>query len=149
MSLPERLERAGITLPEVAKPVAAYIPARIVGDQVWTSGQLPVVQGQLPRTGHVGAEVTLEDAASDARQAALNGLAAIGSVVDLAKVSRVLKVTVFVNSDPSFTDQAKVANGVSELLGELFDEAHVRSAVGVATLPLGAPVEVELVAELA
>ncbi len=149
MSLPERLERAGITLPEVAKPVAAYIPARIVGDQVWTSGQLPVVQGQLPRTGHVGAEVTLEDAASDARQAALNGLAAIGSVVDLAKVARVLKVTVFVNSDPSFTDQAKVANGVSELLGELFDEAHVRSAVGVATLPLGAPVEVELVAELA
>lgn len=149
MSLPERLERAGITLPEVAKPVAAYIPARIVGDQVWTSGQLPVVQGQLPRTGHVGAEVTLEDAASDARQAALNGLAAIGLVVDLAKVARVLKVTVFVNSDPSFTDQAKVANGVSELLGELFDEAHVRSAVGVATLPLGAPVEVELVAELA
>ena len=149
MSLPERLERAGIILPEVAKPVAAYIPARIVGDQVWTSGQLPVVQGQLPRTGHVGAEVTLEDAASDARQAALNGLAAIGSVVDLAKVARVLKVTVFVNSDPSFTDQAKVANGVSELLGELFDEAHVRSAVGVATLPLGAPVEVELVAELA
>lgn len=149
MSLPERLERAGITLPEVAKPVAAYIPARIVGDQVWTSGQLPVVQGQLPRTGHVGAEVTLEDAASDARQAALNGLAAIGSVVDLAKVAGVLKVTVFVNSDPSFTDQAKVANGVSELLGELFDEAHVRSAVGVATLPLGAPVEVELVAELA
>lgn len=149
MSLPERLERAGITLPEVAKPVAAYIPARIVGDQVWTSGQLPVVQGQLPRTGHVGAEVTLEDAASDARQAALNGLAAIGSVVDLAKVARVLKVTVFVNSDPSFTDQARVANGVSELLGELFDEAHVRSAVGVATLPLGAPVEVELVAELA
>lgn len=148
MSLPERLESAGITLPEVAKPVAAYIPARIVGDQVWTSGQLPVVQGQLPRTGHVGAEVTLEDAASDARQAALNGLAAIGSVVDLAKVARVLKVTVFVNSDPSFTDQAKVANGVSELLGELFDEAHVRSAVGVATLPLGAPVEVELVAEL-
>lgn len=149
MSLPERLERVGITLPEVAKPVAAYIPARIVGDQVWTSGQLPVVQGQLPRTGHVGAEVTLEDAAADARQAALNGLAAIGSVVDLAKVARVLKVTVFVNSDPSFTDQAKVANGVSELLGELFDEAHVRSAVGVATLPLGAPVEVELVAELA
>lgn len=148
MNLPERLEHAGITLPPVAAPVASYTPAHVVGAQVWTSGQLPMVSGSLPRTGHVGAEVSLDDARADARQAALNGLAAIGSVVDLARVERVAKVTVFVSSDPSFTDQALVANGASELLAELFDAPHVRSAVGVAVLPLGAPVEVELVADL-
>ena len=148
MTLRERLDDAGLTLPPVAKPVAAYTPARLVGRQVWTSGQLPMVDGALPRVGHVGAEVSTEDAKADARQCALNALAAVGSVVDLDQVLRVAKVTVFVNSAPDFTDQAVVANGASELLGELFDEAHVRSAVGVATLPLGAPVEVELVVEV-
>lgn len=148
MTVNERLEAAGVTLPPVAKPVAAYVPAQRVGQQVWTSGQLPVVDGKLIASGAVGREVSLEDAAAAARQCALNALAAVGSVVDLDEVVRVTKVTAFIASDPAFTDQALVANGASELLGQLFDEPHVRSAVGVAVLPLGAPVEVEIVVDV-
>lgn len=148
MSLRSRLDAAGISLPAVAKPVGAYVPAQRVAGQVWTSGQLPVVDGTLQYQGIVGAGVSLEDGAAAARQCALNALAAVASIADLDKIARVVKVTVFVASDTSFVDQAKVANGASELLGELFDEPHVRSAVGVAVLPLGAPVELEMVVDV-
>ena len=147
----QRLAKLGITLPDVAPPVAAYVPASRVGDQVWTSGQLPFVDGALLATGRVGAEVSAEDAKAAARVAGLNAIAAAAAVaggVDM--ISRVLKAVVFVASDPSFTGQPQVANGASELLQEAFGDAgvHVRSAVGVACLPLGACVEVELTVAL-
>lgn len=154
----QKLDELGITLPPVAAPVAAYVPAlqvgtpAIVGTQVWTSGQLPFVDGKLTVTGKVGAEVTAEIAKAQARIAALNALAAAADVAGgVDKISRICKVTVFVASDPSFTGQPGVANGASELFGEVFGEAgvHVRSAVGVSVLPLDAPVEIELVCETA
>lgn len=152
MTAPEkRLADLGLTLPAVAAPVAAYIPAVRTGSYVYTSGQLPFVDGELPAAGKVGAEVDPEDAKGYARQCALNALAAIRSVVgDLAAVSRVVKVVGFVASAPGFTGQPGVVNGASELLGEVFGEAgrHARSAVGVAVLPLDAPVEVEVVVEV-
>ena len=152
MSTPEeRLADLGLSVPEVAKPVAAYIPAVRSGAHVFTSGQLPMREGQLMLTGKVGAEVSLEDAVDCARQCALNGLAAIRAEVgELSAVKRIVKVVVFVASAPDFTGQPQVANGVSELLGEVFGDAgrHARSAVGVAVLPLDAPVEVELLVEL-
>lgn len=146
----ERLNELGITLPEVAAPVAAYVPAIRVGNQVWTSGQLPFADGQLPATGKVGAEVDEKQAYELARTAVLNAIAAVGSVVDVDKITRVVKIVGFVSSDPSFTGQPAVINGASELVQEIFGEqgAHARSAVGVAALPLGAPVEVELVVEV-
>lgn len=146
----ERLAELGIELPAVAAPVAAYVPAVRAGNQVWTSGQLPFAGGELPATGKVGAEVKAEDAAGYARQAALNALAAVDDLVGLDNVGRVLKIVGFVASDPAFTGQPAVINGASELLQEVFGEAgaHARSAVGVAALPLDAPVEVELVVEL-
>lgn len=146
----DKLKELGIELPAVAAPVAAYVPAVQAGNQVWTSGQLPFVDGNLPATGKVGAEVSQEDAYGYARQAALNALAAVNALVGIDNVERVLKVVGFVASDPAFTGQPGVVNGASELMQEIFGEAgaHARSAVGVAVLPMDTPVEVELVVEL-
>ncbi|MDO5754272.1 RidA family protein [Arthrobacter sp.] len=145
-----RLAELGLSLPPVAAPVAAYVPAVISGNHVYTSGQLPFIEGKLTATGKVGAGVSAEDAKSMAATAAINALAALKSVIgDLDRVTRIVKVVGFVASDPSFTGQPGVVNGASELLGEVFGEAgiHARSAVGVSVLPLDSPVEVELVAE--
>ena len=138
-----------ITLPEVAKPVAAYTPAVVTGHYVYTSGQLPFVEGKLEKTGKVGAEVTQEEANDLARTAALNALAAINNEVDLDKVTRVVKIVGFVNSAPGFNAQPAVVNGASELMEEVFGEkgVHARSAVGVAELPMDAPVEIELIVD--
>jgi enamine deaminase RidA (YjgF/YER057c/UK114 family) len=147
----ERLADLGLTMPEVAKPVAVYLPAVRSGNHVFTSGQLPMRDGQLMLTGKVGGEVSQEEAVECARQCALNAIAAVRAEVgELSAVKRVVKVVAFVASAPDFTGQPQVANGVSELLGEVFGEAgrHARSAVGVAVLPLDAPVEVELVVEV-
>ncbi len=147
----ERLAGLGLVVPEVPAPVAAYIPALRSGSHVYTSGQLPMRDGQLMLTGKVGGEVSQEEAVECARQCALNALAAVrGEVGELSAVKRIVKVVVFVASTPDFTGQPLVANGVSELLGEVFGEAgrHARSAVGVSVLPLDAPVEVELVVEV-
>ena len=152
MSTPEeRLAELGLAVPEVAKPVAAYVPAVRSGHHVFTSGQLPMRSGELMFVGKVGAEVTQEQAVEAAQQCGLNALAAVRAEVgDLSAVTRIVKVVVFVASAPDFTAQPQVANGVSELLGEVFGEAgvHARSAVGVAVLPLDAPVEVELTVEV-
>jgi enamine deaminase RidA (YjgF/YER057c/UK114 family) len=147
----QRLAELGISLPAVNPPVAAYIPAVRTGSLVYTSGQLPVVNGTLLTTGKVGAAVSPEEAAACARQCALNALAAVDALVGLDSVVRVVKVLGFVASDPSFTGQPQVINGASELLGEVFGAAgaHARSAVGVAALPLDAPVEVEVIVEVA
>lgn len=145
----DRLAERGLRLPEVAAPVAAYVPAVVDGDHVLTSGQLPFVEGSLPATGKVGAEVPSEQAAELARTCALNALAAVKSVLgDLDRIEQVVKVVGFVASDPSFTGQPAVVNGASEFLGEVLGEAgvHARSAVGVAVLPMDSPVEVELTA---
>jgi enamine deaminase RidA (YjgF/YER057c/UK114 family) len=147
----EKLAELGLSVPEVAKPVAAYVPALRSGNYVYTSGQLPMRDGQLMLTGKVGGEVSQEEAVECAQQCALNALAAIRAEVgELSAVKRVVKVVAFVASTPDFTAQPQVANGVSELLGEIFGEAgrHTRSAVGVSVLPLDAPVEVELVVEV-
>ncbi len=147
----ERLEELGLAVPEVVKPVAAYVPAVRSGTHVYTSGQLPMRAGQLISTGKVGAEVSAEEAFDCAQLCALNGLAAVKSVVgDLSTVVRVVKLVVFVASTADFTGQPGVANGASELVGKVFGAAgqHARSAVGVATLPLDAPVEVEMVVEV-
>ena len=146
----ERLAELGLSVPEVAKPVASYIPAIRSGNLVFTSGQLPMREGQLMATGKVGGEVTSEEAVACAQQCGLNALAAVrAELSDLSAVKRVVKVVCFVASTPDFTGQPAVANGVSELLGEVFGEAgrHARSAVGVPVLPLDAPVEVELIDE--
>ena len=146
-----RLAAIGLTLPKVTPPVAAYVPAVRTGDYVYTAGQLPVVDGQLLATGKVGADIGVAEAAALARTCALNALAAAASVTGgLASIRRIVKVTGFVASAPSFTQQAQVINGASELLIEVFGEAgrHARSAVGMAVLPLDAPVEVELIAEV-
>lgn len=147
-----RLAELGLTLPSVPAPVAAYVPAVVTGNLVFTSGQLPFVDGVLPATGKVGAEVSAEDAKGLARLCALNALAAADAAIgSLDRVTRVVKAVVFVASAPGFSGQPGVANGGSELLGEVFGEAgrHARSAVGVAELPLDAPVELELVLEFA
>jgi enamine deaminase RidA (YjgF/YER057c/UK114 family) len=147
----DRLGELGLTLPEVVPPLAAYVPALRVGDLVWTSGQLPMVDGSLAATGKVGAEVDPDDATGLARICALNALAAVKAEVgDLDEVTRVIKVVGYVASAPSFTGQPAVINGASQLLGEVFGDAgrHARSAVGVAVLPLDAPVEVELVVQI-
>jgi enamine deaminase RidA (YjgF/YER057c/UK114 family) len=146
----ERLRELGLTLPAVAAPAGAYVPARRGGSLVFTAGQLPFVDGALAATGKVGAEVTPEDAHGLARACALNALAAVDQLVGLDSVAGVVKVVGFVASAPGFTGQPGVLNGASELLAAVFGEAgrHARSAVGVAELPLGAPVEVELVVEL-
>lgn len=148
----ERLDALGLKLPEVQAPVAAYVPAVRTGAYVYTAGQLPLVDGKLPATGKVGAEIGAEQAKELARACALNALAAAASVSggDLAAMRQVVKVTGFVASAPDFTGQPQVVNGASELLLEVFGDAgrHARSAVGVAALPLDAPVEVELIVEV-
>jgi len=152
MSVAERLSELGLELPAVTKPVAAYVPAVVTGNLVYTSGQLPFVSGALEVTGKVGAEVSAEEAARSARVCALNALAAAESAIgSLDRVTRVVKVLGFVASAPDFTGQPGVVNGASELLGEVFGEPgrHARSAVGVAVLPLDAPVEVEVILEFA
>lgn len=152
MSTPEeRLAELGLSIPEVAKPVAAYVPTVRTGNLVLTSGQLPMREGQLIATGKVGGEVSEEEAVECARQCALNALAAIRAELgSLSQIKRIVKVVAFVASTPDFTGQPQVANGVSNLLGEVFGEAgqHARSAVGVPVLPLDAPVEVEFMVEV-
>lgn len=145
-----RLAELGLTVPELAAPVASYVPALRSGSHVHVSGQLPFREGELLHTGKVGAGVTPEEATACARQCALNALAAVRSVVPLSEVRRIVKIGVFVASAPDFTGQPAVANGVSDLLGEVFGEAgrHARSAVGVAVLPLDTPVEVEMLVEV-
>jgi len=151
MTPEERLADLGLAIPEVVAPVAAYVPAVRTGGYVYTSGQLPLRDGELMRIGKVGSEVSPEEAHECARQCALNALAAVRSEVgDLSAVTRVVKVVGFVASVPGFTAQPQVVNGASELLGQAFGDSgrHARSAVGVAVLPLDAPVEVELVIEV-
>lgn len=143
----DRLAELSITLTDPPAPAGAYVPAIVDGHHVLTSGQLPLVDGALPVTGHVGAEVDPDQAKEMARLCAINALAAIrGAIGDLDRVEQVVKVVGFVSSAPDFTGQPGVVNGASELLGEVFGAAgeHARSAVGVAALPLGTPVEVEV-----
>jgi len=151
MTTSERLVELGIELPAVVAPLAAYVPAVRTGNLVYTSGQLPMVDGALPQAGKVGADVTAEEAKGLARTCALNALAAIHSLVGVDSVVRVVKVVGFVASAPGFNGQPGVVNGASELLGDVFGDAgvHARSAVGVSELPLNAPVEVELIVEVA
>ncbi|MRJ75391.1 RidA family protein [Aeromicrobium sp. SMF47] len=146
----DRLAELGLSVPPVPAPVAVYVPAVRSGSYVFTSGQLPLQDGQLLATGKVGGDVSADNAYDCARQCALNAIAAVKSLVDLDDVVRVVKATVFVSSTPDFTGQPAVANGASELFGAAFGDAgqHARSAVGVPVLPLDAPVEVELVVEV-
>lgn len=152
MSVEQKLAELGLTLPNVATPAGAYVPAVISGNLVFTAGQIPLVDGTLMATGKVGQEISPEFAKEIAQSCALNALAAVKSVLgDLSRVKRVVKVVGFVASTPDFTGQPGVLNGASELLGQVFGDAglHARSAVGVASLPLDAPVEVELIVEFA
>jgi enamine deaminase RidA (YjgF/YER057c/UK114 family) len=148
----ERLAALGLMLPPVAAPVAAYMPAVQTGNHVYVSGQLPLVDGKLQATGKVGASIGAQEAAVLARICALNGLAAAaGAAGGLDAIARIVKVTCFVASAPTFTGQAQVANGASEFLIEVLGDAgrHARSAIGMAVLPLDSPVEVELIVEVA
>lgn len=150
MSVTERLTELGIAIPEFAKPVASYLPAMVTGNLVFTAGQLPFVDGALPATGKVGTAVSADEAKGFARTAVLNALAAIQTTIgSLDRITRVVKLVVFVSSEPDFTGQPGVANGASDTLVEIFGDAgrHARSAVGVAVLPLDAPVELELIVE--
>jgi enamine deaminase RidA (YjgF/YER057c/UK114 family) len=151
MTVSGRLAELGIELPAVAKPLAAYVPAVRTGNLVFTAGQLPLQDGKLPQTGKVGAEVSAEDGQALARICALNALAAVDALVGIDAVTRIVKVVGFVASAPGFTGQPGVVNGASALFGEVFGEAgaHARSAVGVCELPLDAPVEVEIIVEVA
>jgi enamine deaminase RidA (YjgF/YER057c/UK114 family) len=152
MATPEqRLAEMGLELPEVVPPLASYVPAVRSGSYVYTSGQVPMVKGKMLVTGKVGAEVDVEAAQDAARACALNALAAVRSVTgDLSAVTRIVKVVGYVASAPDFTGQPGVINGASDLLGHVFGDAgaHARSAVGVVSLPLDAPVEVELIVEV-
>jgi enamine deaminase RidA (YjgF/YER057c/UK114 family) len=150
VSASERLAEMGITLPELATPAGSYLPTARTGNLLFTAGQLPFVDGRLPATGKVGAEVTPEDAKEYARLAGLNLLASIDAAVGLDAVQRVVKIVGFVASAEGFTGQPGVINGVSDLMAEVFGEAgrHARAAVGVAELPLGSPVEVEAIVEV-
>jgi enamine deaminase RidA (YjgF/YER057c/UK114 family) len=152
MSIEQKLAELGLQLPQVATPAGAYVPAVVSGNLVFTAGQIPLIDGTLMATGKVGQEISPEFAKEIAQRCALNALAAIKSVIgDLSRVKRVVKVVGFVASTPEFTGQPGVLNGASELLGAVFGDAglHARSAVGVASLPLDAPVEVELIVEFA
>lgn len=152
MSVADRLAELGIELPAVAAPVAAYVPAVVHGDLVYTSGQLPFSDGALPATGKVGAEVSAEDANAYARTCALNALAAAADAAGgIERIAGVLRVGGFVASTPDFTGQPGVINGASNVLGEIFGDAgrHARAAVGVPVLPLDSPVEVEVTFTLA
>jgi len=146
-----KLAEIGLTLPVAAKPVAAYVPAIRTGNIVFTAGQLPLVNGAMPATGKVGDKVTIEEAKKLAEVCALNALAAVETVADVNKIVRVVRVVGYVNGVAGFTSQPAVVNGASELLIQIFGEAgkHARSAVGIAELPLDAPVELELTVEIA
>ena len=150
MSASSRLAELGVSLPAVATPLAAYVPAVRTGNLVYTSGQLPLVGGKPSHFGKVGTQVSPEEGKLAARTCALNALAAIDALVGIDSIVRVVKVVGFVASAPGFTGQPGVVNGASEFLGEVFGEAgsHARSAVGVAELPLDVPVEVELIVEV-
>lgn len=151
MTAEQKLQELGLELPAVAAPVGAYVPTVQTGNLVYTSGQLPTKDGKLIVAGKVPAEVSLEQAHAAARQACLNALSAVRAEVgSLDRVNRVVRLNVFVNSSAGFTDQAKVANGASELLAEIFGESgkHTRCAIGVAELPLNAPVELDLIVEV-
>ncbi|MET8000598.1 RidA family protein [Nonomuraea glycinis] len=151
MNPEQKIADLGLTLPEVVTPLAAYVPTVRTGDLVYTSGQVPMVEGKLHQTGKLGVDLGVDEGRAQARICALNAVAALKAEIgDLAKVKRIVKVVVFVASAPGFTEQPQVANGASDLLGEVFGDAgkHARSAVGVAALPLDAPVEVELIAEV-
>ena len=150
MSWHARLAELGIRLPPVAPPVASYVPAVRSGSLVFTSGQLPFVDGGLRRSGKVGGSVDVDDAAADAKVCALNALAAVDDLVGLDSIARVIRVVGYVASAEGFSAQPRVVNGASEFLGRVFGEAgtHARSAIGVAELPMNAPVEVELTVEL-
>ena len=147
----DRLAELGVVLPAVPAPLAAYVPAVRTGNLVYTSGQLPLEGGQPTHSGKVGADVTPEDGKIAARTCALNALAAVDALVGIDSIVRIVKVVGFVASSPGFTGQPGVVNGASEFLGQVFGDAgaHARSAVGVAELPLGVPVEVELIVEVA
>ncbi|BDQ00755.1 RidA family protein [Aquiluna sp. KACHI24] len=150
MSVESKIAALGLSLPPVATPAGAYVPAIVSGNLVFTAGQIPLVDGQLMATGKVGEEISPEFAKEIAQRCAINALAAVKSVIgDLDRVKRVVKVVGFVASTPDFTGQPGVLNGASEFLGAVFGESgkHARSAVGVASLPLDAPVEVELIVE--
>jgi len=147
----EKIQELGYTLPERAKPLAAYIPAIRAGEFVYTSGQVPLVGGKLKYEGKIGTDLTLEDGQKAAIICALNGLSAIKEVIDdLNKIEQIVKVTIFVNSANGFTDQPKVANGASEFLGSVFGDAgiHTRSAVGVSELPINSAVEIEMIVKV-
>ena len=151
MGIEERLRELGITLPQVAKPVASYAPGVLTGVYVFVSGQLPMVDGKLKAEGRVGEDITVDEARECARIAALNGLAAARSVLgSLDRIKRIVRVAGYVRSGDAFRDHPKVVNGASDLLQEIFGEAgiHARSAVGCVSLPLGAPVEVEMILEI-
>jgi len=150
MNASVRLSQLGVTLPRVVAPLASYVPAVRTGNLVYTAGQLPMEAGKLARTGKVGAVITPEEGKAMARICALNALAAVDSLVGIDAVTRVVKVVGFVASAPGFHGQPGVVNGASDLLAEVFGDngAHARSAVGVAELPLDAPVEVELIVEV-
>ena len=151
MGYEDKLKELGLTVPDVAKPVAAYVPAVRSGDYVYTSGQIPLVKGEVKYKGKLGQELSIEDGYEAAKICALNCLAAVKSVAgSLDNIDKVIKVVGFVNSTDSFTDQPKVVNGASELIGNVFGSAgeHARSAVGVAQLPLGVAVEVEMIVKL-
>jgi enamine deaminase RidA (YjgF/YER057c/UK114 family) len=152
MSTPEeRITELGLELPEVVTPLASYVPTARTGSLVYTAGQVPLVKGEIKVTGKVGAEVSPEEAAGQARICALNAIAALKAEVgELSRVVRIVKVVGFVASAPDFYGQPQVINGASDLLGEVFGDAgkHARSAVGVAVLPRNVPVEVELIAEV-
>ena len=150
MTVADRLAELGLELPPVATPLAAYVPAVRTGSLVFTSGQLPMVDGQIAAVGKVGALVSPEQAKELARTCALNALAAVDALVGLDSVVRVVRIVGYVASMPDFTGQPGVVNGASELIGEVFGDAgvHARSAIGVAVLPLDAPVEVELTVEV-
>jgi enamine deaminase RidA (YjgF/YER057c/UK114 family) len=152
MGVEERLAGLGVELPPVPQPVASYVPVVVSGELAFVAGQIPMAEGQLLAEGKLGAELSVEAGADAARRCVLQALAALRSELgSLDRIRRMVKLTVFVASAPGFTDQAKVANGASDLLGDLFGDAghHARAAVGVSELPLGAPVEVEVLAEIA
>ena len=151
MSVKEKLASLGLTLPTAAAPVAAYVPAVKTGNLVFTAGQLPVVDGKLVKEGKVGSDVTAEDAKKMAEICALNALAAISLVADIDQIEKIVRVGGFVNGAPGFVAMPAVINGASELLIKLFGEVngkHARTAIGVAELPLNAPIEVELIVQL-
>jgi enamine deaminase RidA (YjgF/YER057c/UK114 family) len=151
MSIKDKLAELGLTLPEAALPVAAYVPAVRTGNLVFTAGQLPLVEGKIPFVGKVGSDVTPEQAKDMAQVCALNALAAISLVADIDQIEKIVRVGGFVNGIPGFVAIPAVINGASELLIKLFGEVngkHARTAIGVAELPLNAPVEVEMVVQL-